>query len=77
MRSLELYTYSSRITLMLCTRIVRNDSVSRPLSKGILDGNLLGSFEDLPIPRQIETTQPIGIDRLSVLKDWTALGGPW
>ncbi|KAH8116054.1 cleavage factor protein [Phellopilus nigrolimitatus] len=58
-------------------RIVRNESVSRPLSKGILDGNLLAAFEELPIPRQNEITRPIGTERLTVLKDWMSLSGPW
>ncbi|KAI5121116.1 hypothetical protein M0805_002789 [Coniferiporia weirii] len=58
-------------------RIVRNDAVSRPLTKGILDGNLLAAFEELPISRQNEITRPIGTERLTMLKDWTALSGPW
>ncbi|THH10614.1 hypothetical protein EW145_g1206 [Phellinidium pouzarii] len=58
-------------------RIVRNDSVSRPLMKGILDGNLLAAFEELPISRQNEITRPIGMERLAVLKEWTAMNGPW
>ncbi|KAJ7094010.1 CPSF A subunit region-domain-containing protein [Mycena belliarum] len=58
-------------------RIVRNDFVSKPLSKGILDGNLLMHFEDLPITRQIEMTRQIGTERAQVLRDWTSLIGPW
>ncbi|PCH44667.1 hypothetical protein WOLCODRAFT_77692 [Wolfiporia cocos MD-104 SS10] len=58
-------------------RIVRNDYVSRPLSKGILDGNLLATFEDLPIARQTEMTRQIGTERTTVLKDWLALSGAW
>lgn len=57
--------------------IVRNDFVSRPLSKGILDGNLLARYEDLPIGRQNEVTRQIGTDRVSVLKDWIRLSGSW
>ncbi|TFY75914.1 hypothetical protein EWM64_g8097, partial [Hericium alpestre] len=57
-------------------RIVRNDFVSKPLSKGILDGNLLSSFNDLPITRQVEITRQIGTDRSLVLRDWASLIGP-
>ncbi|KAJ7057084.1 CPSF A subunit region-domain-containing protein [Mycena amicta] len=58
-------------------RIVRNDFVSKPLSKGILDGNLLALYEALPIPRQNEMTNPIGTKREEVLRDWVGLVGPW
>lgn len=56
---------------------VRNDYVSRPLSKGILDGNLLAMFEELPISRQNEVTHQIGTDRAIVLKDWISLACVW
>ncbi|OBZ77260.1 hypothetical protein A0H81_02690 [Grifola frondosa] len=55
-------------------RMVRNDHVSRPLSKGILDGNLLATFEDLPVTRQNEVTRQIGTDRATILKDWSSFG---
>ncbi|KAF8056614.1 CPSF A subunit region-domain-containing protein [Lyophyllum atratum] len=58
-------------------RIVRNDFVSKPLSKGILDGNLLSHFEALPIPRQVEVTREIGTERMVVLRDWISLSGTW
>ncbi|KAH9477356.1 Protein CFT1 [Psilocybe cubensis] len=58
-------------------RIVRNDYVSKPLSKGILDGNLLAHYETLPITRQNEMTRQIGTERLTVLRDWISLSGPW
>ncbi|KAF7292889.1 Cleavage and polyadenylation specific protein [Mycena indigotica] len=58
-------------------RIVRNDFVSKPLSKGILDGNLLAQYEALPLPRQVEMTNPIGTKREEVLRDWMSLVGPW
>ena len=58
-------------------RMVRNERVSRPLAKGILDGNLLATFVDLPIARQNEVTRQIGTDRATVLKDWVALSGAW
>ena len=57
--------------------MVRNEYVSRPLSKGILDGNLLATFEELPISRQNEVTRQIGTDRATVLKDWVSLVGAW
>ncbi|KAJ7747964.1 CPSF A subunit region-domain-containing protein [Mycena maculata] len=58
-------------------RIVRNDFVSKPLSKGILDGNLLMQFEGLPITRQNEMTRQIGTERTQILRDWMALAGAW
>ncbi|KAF7329846.1 Cleavage and polyadenylation specific protein [Mycena kentingensis (nom. inval.)] len=58
-------------------RIVRNDFVSKPLSKGILDGNLLRHFEMLPIPRQNEMTNQIGTKREEILRDWIGLAGAW
>ncbi|EMD34631.1 hypothetical protein CERSUDRAFT_116804 [Gelatoporia subvermispora B] len=58
-------------------RIVRNDYVSRPLTRGILDGNLLMAYEDLPIVRQDEVTRQIGTDRTTILKDWLSLDGAW
>lgn len=57
--------------------IVRNDYVSKPLSKGILDGNLLRVFEDLPITRQNDITRQIGTDRSVILRDCVGLAGPW
>ncbi|KAI0938339.1 hypothetical protein AcW1_001910 [Taiwanofungus camphoratus] len=58
-------------------RMVRNDYVSRPLSKGILDGNLLATFEDLPITRQNEVTRQIGTERAVIMKDWLNMTGAW
>ncbi|CAK5269347.1 unnamed protein product [Mycena citricolor] len=57
-------------------RIVRNEFVSKPLSKGILDGNLLVHYENLPISRQNEMTRQIGTERGQILRDWTTLTGP-
>ena len=45
--------------------------------KGILDGNLLAHYETLPITRQNEMTREIGTERLTVLRDWISLTGPW
>ncbi|KAF8191243.1 CPSF A subunit region-domain-containing protein [Pholiota molesta] len=58
-------------------RIVRNDFVSKPLSKGVLDGNLLAHYEALPTTRQNEITRQIGTERLTLLRDWISLSGPW
>lgn len=58
-------------------RIVKNDSVSKPLSKGLLDGNLLAAFESLPITKQDEVTRQIGTERTVVLRDWISLRAPW
>ncbi|KAJ7291148.1 CPSF A subunit region-domain-containing protein [Mycena rebaudengoi] len=58
-------------------RIVRNDFVSKPLSKGILDGSLLTHFGDLPITRQNEMTRQIGTERAQILRDWMSLTGAW
>ncbi|KAF9818061.1 hypothetical protein IEO21_03022 [Rhodonia placenta] len=58
-------------------RIVRNDYVSKPLSRGILDGNLLATFVDLPISRQNEVTRQIGTERGTILKDWLNICGAW
>jgi len=58
-------------------RMVRNDYVSKPLSKGILDGVLLGEYEALSTTRQNEMTRQIGTERLVVLRDWMSLSGPW
>ena len=51
--------------------------MSKPLAKGILDGNLLAAFEGLPITGQHETTRQIGTDRSVILRDWIAIGGAW
>jgi len=58
-------------------RIVKNDYVSKPLTRGILDGNLLGHYEGLPIDRQVEVTQQIGTERANVLRDWIEVRGSW
>lgn len=61
----------------LLGRIVRNDHVWKPLSKGILDGNLLRGFEELPLSRQNDITRQIGTDRATVLRDWVSLEVSW
>lgn len=56
-------------------RIVRNDHNSKPLTKGILDDNLLSAFEDLPIGRHIEVTHQIAVG--PALKHLPSLRVPW
>jgi len=61
----------------LGTSIVRNDTVSKPMSRGILDGQLLELFEELGVQGQQEMTRQIGTERMAVLRDWSALAVPW
>jgi cleavage and polyadenylation specificity factor subunit 1 len=58
-------------------RIVRNDYVSKSLSKGVLDANLLMHFESSSITRQMEMTKQIGTEVGVVRRDWISLNGPW
>ncbi|EIW66021.1 hypothetical protein TREMEDRAFT_70300 [Tremella mesenterica DSM 1558] len=58
-------------------RTVRNDLVAKPLSRGILDGELLGRFAIQPIDRQREMLKQIGTDGGTVASDLQALGGFW
>jgi len=58
-------------------RIVKNDYVSRPLTKGILDGILVRCFEELPISKQVEFTKQIGTNRETILRDWIPLDMAW
>ncbi|KAK0240309.1 CPSF A subunit region-domain-containing protein [Armillaria nabsnona] len=58
-------------------RIVRNDFVSRPLTKGVIDGNLLEHFGALSTTRQVEMTRQIGTERTIVLRDWISLSKAW
>jgi len=51
--------------------------VSRPLTKGLLDGGLLHAFERLSLDKQVEITKQIGTDRATVLKDMSALYRAW
>ena len=57
--------------------IVKNDHVSRPLLKGILDGNLLCHFEAQPTTVQAEMTKQIGAEVSLVLKDLLPLQDVW
>jgi cleavage and polyadenylation specificity factor subunit 1 len=56
---------------------VKNDFVSRSLSNGILDGNLLAAFEELSVSKQVEMTQQIGAEREKILSDLLKLRTPW
>lgn len=57
--------------------IVKNDSVSRAITKGILDGELLADFEALPLGRQVELTKSVGTDPDTVLANLKGLGTVW
>lgn len=63
--------------LKISRRIVRNDHFWKPLSKGILDGNLLRVFEELPLSGQNDITRQIGTDRAAMLRDWVSLEASW
>ncbi|BGP50192.1 mRNA cleavage and polyadenylation factor subunit [Rhodotorula kratochvilovae] len=56
-------------------RIVKNDSVSRAIVKGILDGDLLGSFEALPLEYQNELAGAVGTDADTVRANLRNLRG--
>lgn len=58
-------------------RAVRNEKVSRPLSKGILDGELLRVFVGLEVARQEEMTKQIGTAREMLLEDLSVLWDTW
>ncbi|KAH8927140.1 hypothetical protein BT69DRAFT_1278235 [Atractiella rhizophila] len=58
-------------------RAVKNESISRALSKGILDGDLLSLFERLPYGRQVDLTSQIGSDPETILINIRNLAGPW
>ncbi|BGP09960.1 mRNA cleavage and polyadenylation factor subunit [Rhodotorula toruloides] len=56
-------------------RIVKNDTVSRAIVKGILDGDLLAAFEMLPLERQVELAEAVGTDADTVLANLRNLRG--
>lgn len=58
-------------------RTVRNDLLSKPLNKGILDGQLLQHFALQPVHRQRQMMRQIGTDEVTVASDLQALGGFW
>ncbi|KAG8693476.1 mRNA cleavage and polyadenylation factor subunit [Ceratobasidium sp. 394] len=58
-------------------RYVRNDNVSRSLSNGVLDGDLLAAFEELPVAKQVEMTQQIGAERDKIISDLLRLRKAW
>ncbi|KZO92025.1 hypothetical protein CALVIDRAFT_541365 [Calocera viscosa TUFC12733] len=58
-------------------RTVRNDHLSRPLNKGILDYDLLHAFQELDIRRQATITKQIGTDTITVLRDIRSLQDIW
>ncbi|BGP01928.1 mRNA cleavage and polyadenylation factor subunit [Rhodotorula toruloides] len=56
-------------------RIVKNDTVSRAIVKGILDGDLLAALEMLPLERQVELAEAVGTDADTVLANLRNLRG--
>ncbi|GAA5973411.1 hypothetical protein JCM11641_006446 [Rhodosporidiobolus odoratus] len=56
-------------------RIVNNDTVSRALTKGMLDGDLLAQFEYLPIDRQTDLAEACGTDADTVRANLRGLRG--
>ncbi|POY73837.1 hypothetical protein BMF94_3096 [Rhodotorula taiwanensis] len=56
-------------------RIVKNDSVSRAITKGILDGDLLAAFEQLSLDQQLELAEAVGTDPDTVLANLRNLRG--
>lgn len=61
----------------LLRSIVKNDTVSRALTKGILDGELLAEFEWLPLDRQVELCESLGTDADTVSANIRNLTGLW
>lgn len=55
--------------------IVKNDTVSRAIVKGVLDGDLLTAFEMLPLERQVELAEAVGTDADTVLANLRNLRG--
>lgn len=55
--------------------IVKNDSVSRAIVKGILDGDLLATFETLPLEYQNELAAAVGTDADTVRANLRNLRG--
>lgn len=53
--------------------IVKNDTVSRAISKGILDGDLLARFEYLPVDLQTDLAANCGTDVDTVLANMRTL----
>ncbi|ELU39366.1 cleavage factor protein [Rhizoctonia solani AG-1 IA] len=49
----------------------------RNVHNGVLDGNLLAAFEELPVSKQVEMTQQIGAEREKILNDLLKLRIPW
>ncbi|TKA55836.1 hypothetical protein B0A53_02974 [Rhodotorula sp. CCFEE 5036] len=60
---------------ILYGEIVKNDSVSRAITKGILDGDLLAAFEYLSLDQQMELAQAVGTDPDTVLANLRNLRG--
>jgi cleavage and polyadenylation specificity factor subunit 1 len=66
-----------RPSLKILRSIVRNDTVSKPLSKGVLDGTLLYEFENLSLVRQDEIVKQIGTEKTVLAQALTSLASAW
>ena len=56
-------------------RTVQNPRIAKPLSRGVLDGALLGAFAELSLSKQSEITRQIGTERGNVVRDLSAFSG--
>jgi cleavage and polyadenylation specificity factor subunit 1 len=63
--------------LFVASSTVRNDTLSKPSAKGIVDGDLLNAFISLPMQKQLEVTRQIGTERKVVLKDLQKVREVW
>jgi cleavage and polyadenylation specificity factor subunit 1 len=63
------------LTLLPLHRIVKNDTVSRALQRGILDGDVLASFEYLPIDLQTDLAAAANTDPDTVRANIRSLRG--
>jgi cleavage and polyadenylation specificity factor subunit 1 len=58
-------------------RVVPNETVSKPLLRGMFDGNLVMNFTELPVPKQQQMSKQIGSDKEDILQDWMSLSDVW
>lgn len=56
---------------------MKNDSVSRAITKGILDGELLADYETLSLDRQTELAKSVGTDPDTLLANLKNLASLW
>lgn len=61
----------------ILSRTVPNDHVSRPLVRGLLDGDLLSKFWTLHALRQADMAEAANSDPDTIKANLAALSGPW